>query len=62
MACKVQNADSAKLELAEIAGYIAETLCNKKGYDLRSFAFREITEVLGAAPLGEGVARDTATK
>ena len=29
MAYKVQIADSAKLELAEIVGYIAETLCNK---------------------------------
>lgn len=29
MAYKVQIADSAKLELAEIVGYISETLCNK---------------------------------
>ena len=29
MAYKVQIADSAKIELAEIIGYISETLCNK---------------------------------
>jgi len=29
MAYKVQIADSAKAELAEIVGYISETLCNK---------------------------------
>ena len=29
MAYRVQIADSAKAELAEIVGYISETLCNK---------------------------------
>ena len=47
MAYKVQIADSAKLELAEIVGYIAETLCNKKAassllddfYEQKSFLY-----------------------
>lgn len=30
MAYKVQITESAKSELAEITGYISETLCNKK--------------------------------
>ena len=47
MAYKVQIADSAKKELAEIVGYISETLCNKTAalsllddfYDQKSFLY-----------------------
>ena len=47
MAYKVQIADSAKAELAEIVGYISETLCNKNAaasllddfYEQKSFLY-----------------------